>query len=124
MAPKIDVHHHYFPPSMKKAAASAAVGFCTPPEHLPWTPKVSLDAMSALAVDRAILSVPANFYPESFKTVHEANEDMARICSEHPDKFSFWACLGDWRDTRGDHHTAPVTLSIASNAYLRSLIAY
>lgn len=101
MARKIDVHHHYFPPAMKKAAASAAVGFCTPPEHLPWTPAVSLDAMAALGVELAILSVTANFYPSS-EAALEANKDMARICSEHPEKFSFWGCLGDWREIKGD----------------------
>ncbi|VDC07293.1 unnamed protein product [Peniophora sp. CBMAI 1063] len=99
MARKIDVHHHYFPPSMNKAAASAAAGFCTPPEHLPWSPDVSLEAMIALGVDRAILSVPANFYP-SVKAVYEANKTMADISAEHPKKFSHWGCLGDWRNVK------------------------
>ncbi|KZV76107.1 hypothetical protein PENSPDRAFT_570491 [Peniophora sp. CONT] len=99
MARKIDVHHHYFPPSMNKTAASAAAGFRTPPEHMPWTPAVSLDAMATLGVERAILSVPANFYP-SPEAALEANRDMARICREYPGKFSFWGCLGNWLDVK------------------------
>ncbi|KAI0034071.1 hypothetical protein K488DRAFT_77449 [Vararia minispora EC-137] len=101
MPRKIDVHHHYFPHDLNKKVASAAVGFRTPPEHLPWTPQVSLNAMDALGVDLAILSVPANYAAAgagSREKACAANEAMAAVCVAHPGRFAFWACLGDWRD--------------------------
>ncbi|KAI0310803.1 hypothetical protein OF83DRAFT_1069948 [Amylostereum chailletii] len=99
---KIDVHHHFFPSTYRKADVSAAVGFRTPPEHLPWTPDLSLQNMDALGVELAILSVPAG-YPHgidmaSLTRARDANRAMADICALYPRRFAFWGCLGDWRD--------------------------
>jgi hypothetical protein len=120
MARKIDCHHHYFPPDLDKTASSAAAGFRTPPEHLPWTPQVSLAAMDALGIELAILSVPANYAagpgPGLRASARTANEAMAAICAAHPARFAFWACLGDWRDVDGEPSTLP---AIAARAHPR-----
>ena len=58
---KIDIHHHIFPPAhlYPKMTLNAKLGWTTPAENLPWTPRKSLEAMDALGIDMAVLSYPA-----------------------------------------------------------------
>ncbi|KAI0940006.1 hypothetical protein AcV5_001228 [Taiwanofungus camphoratus] len=95
---RIDVHHHLFPDSLHKAAQSAAVGFRTPAENLPWTPEVSLRAMDALGIGTAVLSLPAGIPcgpagPENRLAARRFNLQAARICAAHPGRFQFFASL-------------------------------
>ena len=94
----IDVHHHIFPATLPKAALSRAVGFRTPPAHLPWSPALSLRAMDALGVELAVLSVPTGHFPDDVRAL---NDDMRAACVQHPGRFAFWGCAGDLRDTKG-----------------------
>lgn len=100
----IDVHHHIFPATLRKAAQSESVGFRTPPENLPWSPEVSLEAMDALGVDMAVLSLPAGvpsgpIGPANRAAARELNVTAARICQKYPGRFAFFACLPIPSDT-------------------------
>lgn len=105
---RIDVHHHFFPPSLSrvKAAQSQAVGFCTPPENLPWDAGLSLRAMDSLGIQLAILSLPAGL-AESFDEAKRMNTQMHEIALQHEGRFAFWGCLGDWRDVEGKYLLKP-----------------
>jgi len=89
--PVIDVHHHYFPDSINKAGHNKLWGWKTPEDHLPWTPEVSLKAMDASGIDKAILSLPALpvFEPgqDPRNITRQRNEDIARIRDQHPIRF-------------------------------------
>lgn len=101
---RIDIHHHFFPPSLSsvKAAQSQAVGFRTPPENLPWNADLSLRAMDSLGIQLAVLSLPAGI-AETFDEAKRVNMLMHEIVLRHENRFAFWGCLGDWRDTQGNH---------------------
>ncbi|CCM03180.1 uncharacterized protein FIBRA_05302 [Fibroporia radiculosa] len=111
---RIDVHHHIFPNTLRKAEQSKAVGFRTPPENLPWSPAVSLQAMDALGIDIAVLSLPAGvpcgpIGPENCQAARELNLLMAQVCEMHPGRFGFFACL----PIPGDTNTALDELAFA-----------
>lgn len=103
--PRIDVHHHYFPSDLKKEQSNVDVGWKTPPENLPWSPQISLQAMDAMKVDFAILSFPAIssgcISEESRATARRRNELAAGFCRDHPDRFSFFATLPFLEDIEG-----------------------
>ncbi|KAH9943473.1 uncharacterized protein BXZ73DRAFT_87792 [Epithele typhae] len=106
MPRRVDIHHHIFPPGVNKAALSAAVGFKTPPENLPWTPELSLAAMDRLGIDVAVLSYPANIpagpaSPQSRAAAREYNEFAARVCAAHPGRFAFFAVMPNLFDAQG-----------------------
>ncbi|KAI0638153.1 hypothetical protein C8Q77DRAFT_1242281 [Trametes polyzona] len=103
---RIDIHHHIFPASIGKAGLSEKVGWRTPPENLPWTPEVSLRAMEAMGVQTAVLSIPAGLPPgppgeENRAAARRFNEYAAQICSDHPGRFGFFACLPNLADVEG-----------------------
>ncbi|KAI0677586.1 hypothetical protein C8Q78DRAFT_99108 [Trametes maxima] len=103
---RIDIHHHMFPTSINKAGLSEKVGWRTPPENLPWTPDISLRTMDKLNIQTAVLSLPAGLPPgpagEDNRTAARSfNEYAARICSDHPGRFGFFACLPNLSDTQG-----------------------
>jgi predicted TIM-barrel fold metal-dependent hydrolase len=103
--PRIDVHHHYFPSDLKKEQSNVGVGWKTPPENLPWSPKISLQAMDAMKVDFAVLSFPAIssgcISEENRATARRRNKLAAGFCRDHPDRFSFFATLPFLEDIEG-----------------------
>ena len=102
---RIDVHHHYFPSDLKKEQANVDVGWKTPPENLPWCPKVSLQAMDAMKIDFAVLSYPAIssgcISEENRATARTRNELAASFCRDQPDRFGFFATLPFLDDVEG-----------------------
>ena len=102
---RIDIHHHYFTPDLNKAEANSKLGWKTPEANLPWSPKVSLEAMDAMNIDVAILSFP----PLSSGSIGEQNRTMARkrneyvanVCAEYQDRFGFFATLPFLDDVNG-----------------------
>jgi predicted TIM-barrel fold metal-dependent hydrolase len=102
----IDVHHHFFPVDLNKEKSNIYVGWKTPPENLPWTPEKSLQAMDAMKIDFAILSLP----PISSGSINEENRLMARrrnefaaeICSTYPNRFGFFATPPFLDDVEGE----------------------
>ncbi|KAI9001047.1 hypothetical protein BD414DRAFT_406074, partial [Trametes punicea] len=103
---RIDIHHHIFPASIGKAGLSAKVGWRTPPENLPWTPEVSLEAMAKTGVKTAVLSLPAGLPAgpagsENRRAARHFNLYAAQICRDHPERFGFFACLPNLFDTKG-----------------------
>lgn len=103
--PRIDVHHHYFPSDLKKEQSNVSVGWKTPPENLPWSPNISLQAMDAMKVDFSVLSFPAIssgcISEESRATARRRNELAAGFCRDHPDRFGFFATLPFLEDVEG-----------------------
>jgi len=103
--PRIDIHHHYFPSDLKKEQSNVNVGWKTPPENLPWSPKISLQAMDAMKIDFAILSFPAIssgcISEENRATARRRNEVAAGFCRDYPDRFSFFATLPFFEDVEG-----------------------
>lgn len=101
----IDVHHHFFPSRLAKIKKNDEVGWKTPEENLPWTPTISLKAMDALGIEKAILSLP----PNSSGIVSAQNRDIARghnqfaanVCRDYPGRFGFFAGLPFLDDTTG-----------------------
>jgi hypothetical protein len=71
---RIDVHHHFFTPDLDKAQSNSRLGWKTPDGSLPWSAKVSLNAMDAMNIDVAILSFP----PISSGSIGEENRALAR----------------------------------------------
>jgi predicted TIM-barrel fold metal-dependent hydrolase len=102
---RVDVHHHFFTPGLNKVEANSKLGWKTPEENLPWSPKVSLDAMDAMNIDVAILSFP----PISSGSIGETNRALARkrneyvanVCTENPDRFGFFATVPFLDDVNG-----------------------
>jgi len=102
---RIDIHHHYFPSDLKKEQANVEVGWKTPPENLPWCPKISLQAMNAMKVDFAVLSYPALssgcISEKNRSTARRRNVLAAGFCREQPDRFGFFATLPFLDDVEG-----------------------
>ncbi|KAF8812511.1 hypothetical protein BYT27DRAFT_7133244, partial [Phlegmacium glaucopus] len=92
---RIDVHHHFFPTDLNKEKCNTHLGWRTPPENLPWTPEKSLQAMDAMDIDFAILSLPAissgSIDKENRLIARKRNEFAAGICGTYPDRFGFFA---------------------------------
>jgi 6-methylsalicylate decarboxylase len=103
---RIDLHHHFFPSTLEKAKKNLQVGWRTPPENLPWTPKVSLNFMDAFGIDIAILSLPPSSAgttgPENRAAAKTHNASVANICKQYPTRFGFFASLPFLNDTEGD----------------------
>ncbi|KAI0335429.1 hypothetical protein GY45DRAFT_1316748 [Cubamyces sp. BRFM 1775] len=70
------------------------LGFAFPEENLPWSPERSIKAMVELGIQKAILSLP-----DGWPGAIPYNRETAQICKEHPDRFGFFACLPDLRET-------------------------
>ena len=84
----IDVHHHFFPPDRDKGIFNAQLGWRSPPEILLWTPEKSPQAMDAMNIDFAILSLPAissgSIHEENRLLARKRNEFAAAVCSTYP----------------------------------------
>lgn len=102
---RIDVHHHFFPPDLNKAQGNSKLGWKTPEENLPWSAKISLNAMNAMNIDIAILSFPpissGSIGEENRAIARKRNEYVTEICAEHPDRFGFFATLPFLDDVDG-----------------------
>jgi 6-methylsalicylate decarboxylase len=92
---RIDVHHHFFPTDLNKEKSNTDLGWKTPLEILPWTPEKSLQAMDAMNIDFAILSLPAisggSISEENRVMARKRNEFAADVCSAYPNRFGFFA---------------------------------
>ena len=101
----IDVHHHFFPMDLNKEKSNTHLGWKTPPENLPWTPEKSLQAMDAMNIDFAILSLPAissgSISEENRLMARRRNEFASDICSTYPDRFGFFATPPVLDDVKG-----------------------
>jgi predicted TIM-barrel fold metal-dependent hydrolase len=94
---RIDVHHHLFPP--------AFIAKLVEQEHYlargvarHWTPQVSIEDMDSAGVATAITSITAPGFaiaePEKLSLFNrESNEYAARMVSDHPRRFGFFASL-------------------------------
>ena len=108
----IDVHHHFFPMDLNKEKSNAPLGWKTPPENLPWTPEKSLQAMDAMNIDFAILSLPAlssgSISEENRLMARRRNEFAADICSTYPNRFGFFATPPFLDDVEGVYEPVPL----------------
>ena len=93
---RIDVHHHFFHPGAKQRFER----FGPAPRIQGYSPESSLAAMDDAGIERAILSLPARLADEAsaigqgeIAFAREANEYAARIVSDYPGRFGFFAFL-------------------------------
>ena len=91
----LDVHHHLSPPAHLKALKDAGLG--RGPE-LDWFPDQSIAQMAAAGIDKSLLSVstPAVTFLDTRKAIRvarESNEYAARLQSDYPDHFGFFATV-------------------------------
>ena len=93
---RIDVHHHFFHPGAKQRFER----FGPAPRIQAYSPEASLAAMDAAGIERAIVSLPTRLADEAsaigqeeIAFAREANEYAARMMSDHPGRFEFFAFL-------------------------------
>lgn len=93
----IDVHAHYVPADYCEALQ--ANGF-TQPDGMPaipaWTPEAHLEVMDRLKIRTSMLSVSSpgvSFGADTEYWARSVNESGAKIVSDHPDRFGFFASL-------------------------------
>lgn len=94
----MDVHHHVLPPSY--VAARERHGIRTGPGFegaLSWTPATSIEQMDATGIATSILSHTSNWTPfapdEAAHLARDSNEFTARLVSDHPGRFGFFAAI-------------------------------
>jgi predicted TIM-barrel fold metal-dependent hydrolase len=106
---RIDVHHHFFPTDLNKEKSNIHLGWKTPLENIPWTPEKSLQAMDAMNIDFAILSLPAisggSVNEENRLMARKRNEFAAAVCSTYPNRFGFFATPPFLDDVEGVYLT-------------------
>jgi predicted TIM-barrel fold metal-dependent hydrolase len=84
---RIDVHHHFLPPFQGNTFVRG------------WTPQASLDVMGKYGTESAILSLTqaADFLYDGTEKgrafARRANEYAAKLVSDHPRQFGFFAAL-------------------------------
>lgn len=94
---RIDTHHHMIPPDYRKALQRAGIGDAGGRALPDWSPEGSLEAMAALGVGTAILSVSApgtTFLPDpadAAALARDLNDYGAEVVSAQPDAFGFFA---------------------------------
>ena len=93
---RIDVHHHFFHPGAKQRFAR----FGPAPRIQGYSPESSLAAMDDAGIERAILSLPGRLADEAnaigqgeIAYARQANEYAARLVSDYPGRFGFFAFL-------------------------------
>ncbi len=95
----IDVHHHIVPPQYLKAVGSGAIGGpagrATAPD---WSPAVSLDAMDALGIETALVSISAPGFPISdvrgrARLARDVNIYARQLREDHPGRFGTFAAV-------------------------------
>lgn len=102
---RIDVHHHFFTADLNKEQTNSRLGWKTPDGSLPWSAKVSLSAMDAMNIDIAVLSFPpisgGSIGEDNRALARRRNEFVAKVCTDYPDRFGFFATLPFLDDTNG-----------------------
>ncbi len=99
MTELVDVHAHFLPDFY--VAAMQDAGHVVPdamPGWPTWSVASHLELMDGAGIDRSVLSIssPGVHTGSEASTVDLArrvNDEAARLCGEHPDRFSFFACL-------------------------------
>ncbi|GKZ36882.1 hypothetical protein AbraIFM66950_008115 [Aspergillus brasiliensis] len=101
---KIDVHAHCVPPSYREYCLENDFAQKGHPDGMPaippWNPLDHMALMQRLNIQKSVLSMsspgthltPGN-NEEGRSVTRRANEDMAKICADHPDHFLFFASL-------------------------------
>lgn len=92
---RIDTHHHFFPPTLVDAYKARNIA---EPPMLNWTLAKTIDDMDKAGVATAILSVTTPGVspfdvPTARKLAREANENAAKLMSEHKGRFGSFAML-------------------------------
>ena len=97
--PRIDTHHHVIPPFYREALQAAGIDAAGGRDLPAWTPELSLEAMDALAVSTAILSVstPGTTFLDdpraAARLAAQINDYSAELAESSPDRFGFFATL-------------------------------
>ncbi len=94
----IDVHHHLMPPKYLEVARSAILQVSAIPQVVDWTVERSLDDMDKNGVRTAIVSISTpgimfGGFEASRKLARECNEYAAKMMSDHPGRFGFFAAV-------------------------------
>lgn len=99
---RIDVHHHFLPQAYMREEherlAQYSHGATTPDRLLGWTAAQAIEAMDQNGIERAIgsLSMPGVWYGDvtaARRLSRGWNESAARIVSDHPGRFGFFAVV-------------------------------
>jgi predicted TIM-barrel fold metal-dependent hydrolase len=94
----IDVHHHLMPPKYLEAARDAILKVSAIPQVVDWTIARSLEDMDKNGVRTSIVSIstPGIVFggkEESRRLARECNEYAARMVSDYPGRFGFFAAV-------------------------------
>ena len=95
----IDVHHHIIPPQYLNTVGSAAIGGPAGRATAPgWSPAVSLDAMDALGIESAVVSISAPGFPLAdvrgrARLTRDANVYARQLREDHPGRFGTFAAV-------------------------------
>ncbi|KAI1263587.1 hypothetical protein F5Y18DRAFT_122352 [Xylariaceae sp. FL1019] len=107
MAQRVDVHHHLVPPFYKEAliAAGGDPSGWTIPE---WTVVKDIIFNDEEDISFTFLSITApgaGIVPHDDQAAfcRKANEYMASICTSHPTKYGFFACIPTLLDPKAAH---------------------
>ena len=88
----IDIHSHIYSGEMSQVTGVDSLD----PANLPKTVKFTLDEMDKAGVPMSLFSVGTESYfrePDAAGKARRFNENFARIVSDHPTRFRFFACL-------------------------------
>ena len=94
----IDVHHHLMPPKYLEMARDAILKVSAIPQVVDWTIARSLEDMDKNGVRTAIVSIstPGILFggtEGSGRIARECNEYAAKMVSDHPGRFGFFAAV-------------------------------
>jgi predicted TIM-barrel fold metal-dependent hydrolase len=94
----IDVHHHLMPPKYLEVAREAILKVSAIPQVVDWTVVRSLEDMDKNSVRTAIVSIstPGIMFggaEASRRLARECNEFAAKMRSDHPGRFGFFAAV-------------------------------
>jgi predicted TIM-barrel fold metal-dependent hydrolase len=93
---RIDVHHHFIPKFHVDAMTAPGRRAAALP---PWSPALSLEEMDKSGIATAIVSAaqPGVWYgdnvEEARRLARALNEYAAKLVSDHPGRFGFFACI-------------------------------
>ncbi|KAJ5347544.1 Amidohydrolase 2 [Penicillium brevicompactum] len=101
---RIDVHSHCVPPSYREYCLQSDFAGKGHPDGMPaipeWSASAHIDLMKKLNITKSVLSMssPATHLTpgndeEGRSVTRRANNDMSKICADHPAQFLFFASL-------------------------------
>jgi len=96
---RIDVHHHILPPEYVRGVGREAIGRLVPNGNVPeWSVESSLAVMDESGISASIASIssPALQLDDrraAARLARVCNEFAARMVSDHPNRFGFFAVL-------------------------------